>query len=181
MTSSSPAIDTMPSSDYTASSGALKLKGAAGIVKKKRKKSKPSESTAESSSSVSKKEDNLEDTATTLGAKRSSEDEDDVQEELRKHKIAGGAKTEAEIRFEEKRRKRLEEQLRKDGTKTHKERVEDLNRYLSKLSEHHDMYVKIHGRFMSLLLIFLGHELDLVKTTWIDHQLHNQLLERFPW
>ena len=34
----------------------------------------------------------------------------------------------------------LDERLKREGTKTHKERVEELNRYLSNLSEHHDMY-----------------------------------------
>ena len=48
-------------------------------------------------------------------------------------------KTEAQLRYEEGRRKRLEERLRREGIKTHKERVEELNRYLSNLSEHHDM------------------------------------------
>jgi protein FAM32A len=48
-------------------------------------------------------------------------------------------KTEAERRWDEQRRKRLEERLRREGVKTHKERVEELNRYLSGLSEHHDM------------------------------------------
>lgn len=33
----------------------------------------------------------------------------------------------------------LEEKLRREGSKTHKERVEELNKYLSTLSEHHDM------------------------------------------
>ena len=49
-------------------------------------------------------------------------------------------KTEAQLRYEERRRKRLEERLRREGVRTHKERVEELNRYLSNLSEHHDMY-----------------------------------------
>ncbi len=35
----------------------------------------------------------------------------------------------------------LNERLKREGIKTHKERVEELNRYLSNLSEHHDMYV----------------------------------------
>ena len=48
-------------------------------------------------------------------------------------------KTEAERRHEEQRRKRLEDRLKKEGVKTHKQRVEELNRYLSGLSEHHDM------------------------------------------
>jgi protein FAM32A len=33
----------------------------------------------------------------------------------------------------------LEEKLMREGVKTHKERVEELNKYLSTLSEHHDM------------------------------------------
>lgn len=33
----------------------------------------------------------------------------------------------------------LDERLKREGVKTHKERVEELNRYLSNLSEHHDM------------------------------------------
>lgn len=51
-----------------------------------------------------------------------------------------GYKTPAQIRQEEIKRKRLEEKFEKEGgVKTHKERVEELNRYLSGLSEHHDM------------------------------------------
>ncbi|EEH09412.1 hypothetical protein HCBG_02949 [Histoplasma capsulatum G186AR] len=49
------------------------------------------------------------------------------------------SKTEAERRYEEARRKRLDERFKREGFKTHKERVEELNRYLSNLSEHHDM------------------------------------------
>lgn len=48
-------------------------------------------------------------------------------------------KTEAERRWEEQRRRRLDDRLKREGVKSHKERVEELNRYLSKLSEHHDM------------------------------------------
>ena len=55
-------------------------------------------------------------------------------------RAAGGRqKTEAEKRHEERRKKRLEERLKKEGVKTHKEKVEELNKYLSRLSEHHDM------------------------------------------
>lgn len=35
----------------------------------------------------------------------------------------------------------LQERLKREGFKTHKERVEELNKYLSGLTEHHDMYV----------------------------------------
>ena len=52
-------------------------------------------------------------------------------------------KTPTQIRQEEMRRKRLEEKFEKEsregGVKTHKQRVEELNRYLSGHSEHHDM------------------------------------------
>ena len=35
--------------------------------------------------------------------------------------------------------RQLDERLKREGIKTHKERVEELNKYLSNLSEHHDM------------------------------------------
>ena len=34
---------------------------------------------------------------------------------------------------------KLDDRLKREGVKTHKERVEELNKYLSNLSEHHDM------------------------------------------
>ena len=51
----------------------------------------------------------------------------------------------------------LDERLKREGTKTHKERVEELNRYLSNLSEHHDMYVSTALDF----LLGSGHWLPL--------------------
>ncbi|KAI5306182.1 hypothetical protein KEM56_001958 [Ascosphaera pollenicola] len=48
-------------------------------------------------------------------------------------------KTKAEIEYEERRKKRLLHRLKREGIKTHKEQVEELNKYLSTLSEHHDM------------------------------------------
>ena len=45
----------------------------------------------------------------------------------------------------------LNERLKREGIKTHKERVEELNRYLSNLSEHHDMYVILHSRVVFTL------------------------------
>jgi len=49
------------------------------------------------------------------------------------------AETEAERRAEERRRRRIEDRVRREGTKTHKERVEEFNARLAALSEHHDM------------------------------------------
>ena len=34
----------------------------------------------------------------------------------------------------------MNDRIKREGVQTHKERVEGLNRYLSALSEHHDMY-----------------------------------------
>jgi protein FAM32A len=48
-------------------------------------------------------------------------------------------KTKAEIQFELIKQKRLEERIEKAAEKSHKERVNQFNTYLSKLSEHHDI------------------------------------------
>lgn len=41
----------------------------------------------------------------------------------------------------------MDERLKREGTKSHKQRVEEYNKYLSNLSEHHDMYVSPHACF----------------------------------
>lgn len=67
-----------------------------------------------------------------------------IEEEDEKAAPPRARKTEAERRFDDARRKKLlemaeEAKARPELLKTHKERVEELNTYLSKLSEHHDM------------------------------------------
>ena len=143
----------MPGNEYAAvpSSGKLKLKGISdGRVDKKKKKKKKKKSKPEESSAA---EAGFKDNSVVL---KSLEDEDraiakdgaDEDEGTEKTTTAVGEdevdiaahlQTEAERRFEEQRRKRLEERLKREGVKTHKQRVEDLNRYLSSLSEHNDM------------------------------------------
>jgi protein FAM32A len=136
----------MPSSDYAAASGgALKLKGA-NISKKKKIKKKPSstepstftsEAPTGTSSSTALAKGSPESTKESSATPLRSISPDEAEREI---KAAGGRqKTEAEKRYEEMRRKRLEERLKKEGVKTHKEKVEGLNKYLSGLSEHHDM------------------------------------------
>ncbi|KAF2220408.1 hypothetical protein BDZ85DRAFT_251752 [Elsinoe ampelina] len=117
----------MPSSDYTSAiGGGLKLKGAkdAGIDKKKKKKKRPPPETDQS-------------------PQPAGDDDDADSRAVIKDRAGSGSrhteKTETERKHEEVRRKRLEEKLRKEGAKTHKEKVEELNKYLSGLSEHHDM------------------------------------------
>ncbi|KAI5256773.1 hypothetical protein E4T42_01527 [Aureobasidium subglaciale] len=126
----------MPSSEYTSAGGGLKLKGAknAGIEKKRKKKS--SKSSAAVAGAASSK-----DTTPARDAVNPEDTTDLEQREKNKDEslIPDDGKTEYERRHEETRRKRLEEKLMREGVKTHKERVEELNKYLSTLSEHHDM------------------------------------------
>ncbi|TKA67555.1 hypothetical protein B0A49_02252 [Cryomyces minteri] len=139
----------MPSSDYTTTGGGLKLKGvsSAGIDKKrKKKKPKPAGDTPASKSTGSDADakvadadgDGVGDIQKALAAEDKSE-RGLQDKEAEKSAGPGYGKTEAEIRHEERRRKRLDERLKREGIKTHKERVEELNKYLSNLSEHHDM------------------------------------------
>lgn len=148
---------TMPSDEYaSAGGGALRIKGAK--VKKHKKKKAKSDleknlSTGEPSSSSSKKDPTAaqEDADEHAAAAGGVDDDDDARKgEARRGDGYEGPshtksrKTEAERRFEEVRRKKLLELSESAGSrpellKTHKERVEELNTYLSKLSEHHDM------------------------------------------
>ncbi|GAB7352320.1 hypothetical protein MBLNU459_g2768t1 [Dothideomycetes sp. NU459] len=134
----------MPSSDYTSTGGGLKLKGAknAGVDKKRKKKSNkeqdklapqdtPGNTSARTTSDVAE-------SGTKVSQALEDEESRDKQE-MDPREVRDFGKTEAERRHEERRRKRLDERLKREGVKTHKERVEALNKYLSTLSEHHDM------------------------------------------
>ncbi|KAF4983176.1 hypothetical protein FZEAL_1333 [Fusarium zealandicum] len=121
----------MASDDYTAvgGGGALKLKGSK-IHKKKKKRDKTD---LEKNLDVAKKE-KREDDKKTDDEPRDNDDDEKPQPQ----------KTESEKRHEEIKRKRLLQLAESSGSrpellKTHKERVEELNTYLSRLSEHHDM------------------------------------------
>jgi len=153
----------MPSSEYTsAAGGALKLKSktGAGVTKPKKKKKPTPKPTDEASTEdvqqristpdssqrqISKDQAEAEtEQSKRLNLESRQDDERTLSPGLEKEiadarREGGGGKTEAERRYEERRRKRLDEKLRREGVKTHKERVEELNRYLSRLSEHHDM------------------------------------------
>ena len=156
----------MPSSDYgNAVGGGLKLKGGAkdaGVKKHKKKK------TAKVLPEVDENGEKTQDLAVVAkdgteedGIEPPAVDEGKVARELAAE-VRELGKTEAQRRHEERKRKRvsslvyiavllrnviadsdacikLDERLQREGVKTHKERVEELNRYLSNLSEHHDM------------------------------------------
>ncbi|KAF2126921.1 DUF1754-domain-containing protein [Dothidotthia symphoricarpi CBS 119687] len=128
----------MPPSDYTtATGGALKLKGAGVDKKKKKKKPKTEVSSSSSKPTPTAAHSNADAPKSPSGTPHRSISPETAAQAL----IDGGGrrKTEAEKRHEEMRRKRLEERLKREGVKTHKEKVEELNKYLSGLSEHHDM------------------------------------------
>ncbi|KAI9648041.1 hypothetical protein NHQ30_002669 [Ciborinia camelliae] len=140
--------------DYSSTGGGLKLKGAgtgAGITKKKKKKKSTATPTTSTSGPASetalqkalKDEDTVETGNAGEGA-RKGDKEDGVtglsEEQLRELDARDqSGKTASERAHEEMRRRRLNDRLKREGVKTHKERVEELNRYLSTLSEHHDM------------------------------------------
>lgn len=136
---------TMPSSDYTSAvGGGLKLKGAGVDKKKKKRKPKPAESASEPSNSteISKRaveRDGSKSPSKTPARNTPGRSISPETAEQSLKEAGGRQKTEAERRHDEMRRKRLEERLKREGVKTHKEKVEELNKYLSGLSEHHDM------------------------------------------
>ncbi|KAI8714550.1 hypothetical protein NCS52_01175000 [Fusarium sp. LHS14.1] len=123
----------MASDDYTAvgGGGALKLKGSK-VHKKKKKRDKKTD--LEKNLDVGKREGPDPD------KKEEAADEPRDEEDDR----PAVQKTEAEKRHDEIKKKRLLQLAESSGSrpellKTHKERVEELNTYLSRLSEHHDM------------------------------------------
>lgn len=140
--------------------GGLKLKGAknAGIDKKRKKDKKKHMQQPQAGDGQAESSSNQVDEGERAGPQQMSKDsaEQERAEDLNLKEVG---KTEAEKKHEEMRRKRvstlrtsgwdaaisltdfeqLDEKLRREGVKTHKERVEELNTYLSNLSEHHDM------------------------------------------
>lgn len=170
--------------DYSSTGGGLKLKGAKPKGVEKKRKKKTSSSTTKTDSSASQEQQDIDPSVTLDG------DEKEGKEALTKAGDAERAarnelemmhKTEAERRHEEIRRKRLNDRLAREGSKTHKERVEELNKYLSGLSEHHDMYVfacvgiYVYQHCADALLI--GHALDLVKPGRVQLK-HNEKLAK---
>ncbi|KAI1092351.1 DUF1754-domain-containing protein [Rostrohypoxylon terebratum] len=130
----------MPADDYASvgGGGALKLKGGRVQKNKKKKKTKSnlecSLSTTDDSASQDAKQKQAREADKADKPRQDDGDDEDIVEH----------KTEAERRHEEANRKKMLKMLEdpkvaSEFRKTHKERVEGLNTYLSKLSEHHDM------------------------------------------
>lgn len=109
----------MPSDEYFASKGALKLKGVddSGLKKKKKKK---------------KKEFEMQVEASVLRDMQDANESNESSSSSRWY-------TEAEQRFRERQRKMEGERILKKASKTHKEKVEEFNRHLDSLTEHFDI------------------------------------------
>ncbi|KAI4859131.1 DUF1754-domain-containing protein [Hypoxylon rubiginosum] len=127
----------MPADDYASvgGGGALKLKG--GKVQKTKKKKKSKAPSLEQSLSAG-------DDSTSKETERAPRDDGKNMDEGAVAVAVAERKTEAERRHEEANKKKMmkmleDPKLASEFRKTHKERVEGLNTYLSKLSEHHDM------------------------------------------
>lgn len=121
------------------SGGALRLKGSR-VTKHKKKKRKDATNELEKAASNNDQSDE----PLKSSKKKRAKDDDDEREASDDNAPHMSHKTEAQKRFEEAKKKKLMEmaesaEARPDLLKTHKERVEELNTYLSKLSEHHDM------------------------------------------
>ncbi|KAJ5752660.1 hypothetical protein N7520_009577 [Penicillium odoratum] len=126
----------------TGGGGKLKLKGSkvsGGRVEKKKKKgSKKKDGNGNGNENENVEEKEKEKESPESGVQdQAKEDKDALSADTTPE--PGVGKTETEKKYEETRRKRMLERLQRDGIKTHKERVEELNKYLSRLSEHHDM------------------------------------------
>ncbi|QIW96516.1 hypothetical protein AMS68_002034 [Peltaster fructicola] len=126
----------MPLSDYTDSvGGGLKLKGVKdGRVKKHKKKKPAADMLEDAGDKPSTSEHHDSHANEEIESAKATAASTDVARSANKY-----GKTEAQLQHEERRRKMEDDRARREGAKSHKEKVEELNKYLSKLSEHHDM------------------------------------------
>lgn len=125
--------------------GPLRLKGIGPIgIKKKKKKKKPKDDTTKQDSDSRTNSNNVAKSYSCNGDVNDTKllspaESSELNQYEDKNEDRNSTKTPSERAFEEMRKKRLIDRLSKDGLKTHKQRVEELNKYLSNLSEHHDM------------------------------------------
>ncbi|KAJ5247571.1 hypothetical protein N7468_002554 [Penicillium chermesinum] len=121
--------------EYFSMGGKLKFKGDkaadARVDKKKKKKAKKEKAKTEGEAEA---HDATEANASSEAGASTEQPTDETGQSA-----SGYKKTAAEQHFDEMRKKRLHERVKREGFKTHKQRVEELNKYLSRLSEHHDM------------------------------------------
>eukprot|EP00036_Acanthoecidae_sp_10tr_P009359 CAMPEP_0182925926 /NCGR_PEP_ID=MMETSP0105_2-20130417/10736_1 /TAXON_ID=81532 ORGANISM="Acanthoeca-like sp., Strain 10tr" /NCGR_SAMPLE_ID=MMETSP0105_2 /ASSEMBLY_ACC=CAM_ASM_000205 /LENGTH=122 /DNA_ID=CAMNT_0025063797 /DNA_START=48 /DNA_END=413 /DNA_ORIENTATION=- len=116
------------SDDYAAMKGGLKLKGLK-ISKKKAKKEKK------------RREKAMEAALEAAGVAAAAAKDKDKKKEMGTALTAEyeDTRTEAQKKFDEVQKQREIEKIQKAASKTHKEKVDEMNEYLSKLSEHYDI------------------------------------------
>jgi len=104
--------------------GGLKLKGSksSGFKKKKKKKNKAEQIEAQAS------------TSSPSSSRKVYNDEDEDSEEVKPD-----SRTPAEVAFQKAQERRAAERIMKKASKTHRQRVAELNSYLDNLSEHYDI------------------------------------------
>ncbi|KAH8920417.1 DUF1754-domain-containing protein [Atractiella rhizophila] len=117
-------------SDLVAVGGGLKFKGDAG--KKKKKKSKIHQEALS-------KGDPTAGSSSQASSSKAKEETGSGGEQVEPHQFVRIGKTKAEEHFDETRRKRLEKKMKKQATKSHKDRVAEFNEKLGNLSEHYDI------------------------------------------
>ncbi|KAG2062299.1 DUF1754-domain-containing protein [Suillus hirtellus] len=119
--------------------GSLKFKGGVaegGIVKNRKKKSKPKPN-SQSDSAKDRERERVKDLLFKEEAELASGSASGSSSPALPGSDA--RKTDAERRFEEAQRRRLESKVAQLARKTHKDRVNELNAKLESLSEHHDI------------------------------------------
>jgi protein FAM32A len=158
----------MANDDYFSMGGTLKLKGAkVGKGKKKKKSKQPDPLDGPSTAQDSPKDPVGSPNAPVAEPKAPGElaaltdastihlrDEGDIlRAEVEQEKKYGRFLTDAERKHQETRRKRLLEQAKTQPVKTHREKVEELNKKLSRQPEHNDMHVlQVLLRLLAMLL-----------------------------
>ncbi|KAN0061956.1 hypothetical protein ACQY0O_005951 [Thecaphora frezii] len=124
--------------------GSLKFKGSSSDDKKDKKKKKKSKSST--SSDLKKSSGSNSSISKGHGDDKAAEEqriEADLMAQIEEKEAelasSGRPMTESERKFEEMRKKRMHERIRKEAKMSHKEKVDAFNQYLLSLSEHHDI------------------------------------------
>ncbi|SAM83966.1 uncharacterized protein UBRO_06293 [Ustilago bromivora] len=121
--------------------GSLKLKGDDGKKDKNRKKKVKSSLSEEVKHASTSSASHSSSKAKAKSPEAEEAEEKDPQDlaESSSTTPSGRKMTEAERKFEEVRRKRMQQRIAKEARTSHKEKVDAFNVYLGSLSEHHDI------------------------------------------
>lgn len=120
--------------------GALKMKGGLPGKKTKKKKSKKRRRAEREKLDLRSERDSGDDGTATGGAGRAAQDgADDAEPALGSGPGPDDALTETEQKHKRRLKERVQDEVRRHGRMTHRERVEEMNYKLSTLTEHNDI------------------------------------------